>query len=117
MTQTHPPRLQAALDGLRTLHRTALTSITFAEPRDEAHERLLARFEQLLEALETGSTDYEFLGRDFLITIQSAFPELWPLVDRRLLWFFGGDCLHFLDDAEISAFQAQDEEAANGSVG
>lgn len=112
MTTPHPPRLQHALDSLRTLHRTALVSVTFAEPRDEAHERLLARFEQLLEALDNGSTDYEFLGRDFLITIQSHFPELWPLVDRHLLWFFGGDCLHFLDDAEIATFQAQDEAEA-----
>ncbi|HSG91160.1 MAG TPA: PA2817 family protein [Pseudomonadales bacterium] len=112
----HPPRLVAALDSLRTLHRTALSSITFAEPRDEAHERLLARFERLLEGMETRSTDYEFLGREFLVTVQSQFPDLWPLVDRQLLWFFGGDCLHFLDDAEIDAFQAADDALARAAA-
>jgi hypothetical protein len=28
-----------------------------------------------------------------------------------LLWFFGGDCLHYLDDEEIAAYQARDEGA------
>lgn len=111
----HPQRVETALDSLRALHRLALGSITFAEPRDEAHERLLARFERLLEGMETHSTDYEFLGREFLVTVQSQFPDLWPLVDRRLLWFFGGDCLHFLTDEEIAAFQAGDEAASAGN--
>jgi len=28
---------------------------------------------------------------------------------RDLLWFFGGDCLHFMPDEEIAFYQALDE--------
>jgi hypothetical protein len=111
MSEPHPPRLQTALADLRTLHRATLASPEFAEPRGEIQERLLARFEQLLEALEQHSTDYEYLGRELLSTLQAQFPDIWPLVDRHLLWFFGGDCLHFLTEEEIAEFQARDDAA------
>lgn len=28
---------------------------------------------------------------------------------RDLLWFFGGDCLHFMPDEELSLYQATEE--------
>jgi len=30
-------------------------------------------------------------------------------VPRDLLWFFGGDCLHYMPDEELQMFQALDE--------
>jgi len=30
-------------------------------------------------------------------------------VPRDLLWFFGGDCLHFMPDDEIAVFQQLEE--------
>jgi hypothetical protein len=31
------------------------------------------------------------------------------MVPRDLLWFFGGDCLHYMPDEEIGLFQELDE--------
>ena len=32
------------------------------------------------------------------------------ILPRDLLWFFGGDCLHYMPDEEISLFQQLDEQ-------
>jgi hypothetical protein len=43
-----------------------------------------------------------------------------PLLNRDLLWFFGGNCLHYMPDDEISFYQQLEElrfsaeEAGNG---
>ena len=105
-----PARVEHALSSLRALNGLALRHpMLLPEVRDETGERFLARFECLLEGLMRGSTDYEFDGREVITTVQLHYPELWAALDRRLLWFFGGDCLHFLDDEEIDAFQREDD--------
>src|SRR5690606_30433744 len=48
-------------------------------------------------------------GGDWLVHIFTHVPQLTPAIDRDLLWFFGGECLHFLTDEEISLFQQLDE--------
>lgn len=104
-----PRRVTWALETLRGLHAAALRSPRFRELRDERDERFLARFERLCEALADGSADYEFEGRELLGAMQAGYPELWAALDRRLLYFFGGECLHFLDDDELDLFQAENE--------
>jgi glutamate synthase domain-containing protein 3 len=39
----------------------------------------------------------------------SAYSQFMPLLPRDLLWFFGGDCLHYMPDDEIAFYQALDE--------
>jgi hypothetical protein len=39
-----------------------------------------------------------------------------PVIDRALLWFFGGECMHFLSDDEINRFQHLDEMAAEAEA-
>lgn len=50
----------------------------------------------------------------------TTYPEIAPLYPRQLLWFFGGDCLHFMPDEEITRFQAleeaRQEAASRGEV-
>jgi hypothetical protein len=36
-----------------------------------------------------------------------------PILPRDLLWFFGGDCLHYMPDEEIRIFQELDEQREN----
>jgi hypothetical protein len=59
-------------------------------------------------------------GNELTQTLFNNFPDMAPLLPRQLLWFFGGDCLHFMSDDEISQFQQLDEEreqaAALGNV-
>ena len=37
------------------------------------------------------------------------YPQIAHLVPRDLLWFFGGDCLHFMPDEELDLYQALEE--------
>ncbi len=75
---------------------------------------LQALFLSRLEKLENCDT-YENidqqreLGQWVTCSIISHYPHLTTSIARDLLWYFGGDCLHFLGDAEIAAFQTLDE--------
>jgi len=106
-----PPRLAHALESCRALHRLCVEASAGQDPPPEELERLIARLERLLELMNQASPDYEHQGRLVITTIQSQFPDLWPRVDRELLWFFGGDCLHYLGDEEIAAFQEREDLA------
>ena len=37
------------------------------------------------------------------------YPQIAHLVPRDLLWFFGGDCLHFMPDDELALYQQLEE--------
>ena len=39
----------------------------------------------------------------------STYPDFAPTFPRELLWFLGGECLHYMPDEEIEAFQELDE--------
>ncbi len=104
-----PPRVQRALTALRPLHHSCLQRVRAADT-DEHGQRLLASLERLIDQLQHLDPEYEQRGRDVLLRLQSQWPDLWGEVDRELLWFFGGDCLHFLSDEEIQGFQERDDE-------
>ena len=50
----------------------------------------------------------------------TTYPDFAPTFPRDLLWFFGGDCLHFMPDDEIAVYQQLDdlrsEAAARGET-
>ncbi len=48
-------------------------------------------------------------GQWFIERIVSAYNHLLPYLPRDLLWFFGGDCLHYMPDDEIRFYQQLDE--------
>ncbi len=58
-------------------------------------------------ATELGS-HYES-GPALIHRLFATYPELAPLLPRELLWFFGGECLHLMPDAEIEQFQQLEE--------
>jgi len=64
--------------------------------------------EQLMQRTDSAYMD----GQDWLMNILTHHPQLTPAVDRDLLWFFGGECLHFMSDDEIDLFQKLDEQEA-----
>jgi len=49
-------------------------------------------------------------GQVLMCRVVGAYSHLMPLLYRDLLWFFGGDCLHFMPDDEIAIFQRLDEQ-------
>lgn len=70
------------------------------------------RFLQRLESLAGGpDTDQDFYqnGQQLMCRIIASYPHITPRIHRDLLWFFSGDCLHYLSDDEITAYQNLDE--------
>ena len=49
------------------------------------------------------------MGQDLICQVFHRYPQIAHLVPRDLLWFFGGDCLHFMPDEEIAVFQQLEE--------
>jgi len=85
------------------------------------HLELLAAFSAQVQELppfnteppsEDESHEPGFLeqGQTLMCRVVGSYPHLMPLLYRDLLWFFGGDCLHFMPDEEIAVFQRLDEQ-------
>lgn len=75
---------------------------------DESHALFLERFDELLMVLRD-VPDERHMGQELICQIFHRYPQIAHLVPRDLLWFFGGDCLHFMPDEEIDLFQALEE--------
>jgi len=75
---------------------------------DESHALFLERFDELLMSLPNIPED-RHLGQDMICQVFHRYPQIAHLVPRDLLWFFGGDCLHFMPDEEIALFQELEE--------
>lgn len=78
---------------------------------------ILQQLQQIIDLLEQQSGAGYLEGQDWLIDIFNHKPQLAPVIDRELLWFFGGDCLHFLTDDEITHFQHADDQRAEELTG
>ena len=77
---------------------------------------ILQQFRDVIDQLtEHRDSAYE-AGQDLFSKIGTPQPQLMPAVDRALLWFFGGECMHFLSDEEITRFQHLDEMAAEAEA-
>jgi hypothetical protein len=76
---------------------------------DDSHALFLERYDELLAELPRDSVSSQYLGQDLISQVFHRYPQIAHLVPRDLLWFFGGDCLHFMPDEEITLYQALDE--------
>lgn len=76
----------------------------------DCSENDLEFLQNLKELTTIGGTDRLIQGQELLCKIVAGYPQLMHLLPRDLLWFFGGDCLHYMPDEEISLFQALDEQ-------
>ncbi|ARU88703.1 PA2817 family protein [Pseudomonas sp. M30-35] len=76
---------------------------------DDSHALFIERYDELTALLPVETESSLYLGQDLISQIFHRYPQIAHLVPRDLLWFFGGDCLHFMPDEEIEMFQALDE--------
>lgn len=60
------------------------------------------------DAASMQPTDYEVLSHQ-VVALFTHYAEITPLFPRDILYFLGGDCLHFMPDEEIAAYQDLDE--------
>lgn len=76
-------------------------------PQDGLRELALAFGE-----VSAGGADYYDRGRELVSRLFTSYPEFAPTFPRELLWFFGGECLHYMPDEEIAEFERRQEDSA-----
>ncbi len=69
----------------------------------------------LIKVLDEHAQQASFDGQDWLSRLFRNFPNLAPHLGREVLWFFGGDALHFMPDEEIEKFQKLEDALAEGA--
>jgi hypothetical protein len=74
----------------------------------EVDRKFMTVLDELCET-ETYSEQLIEKGQWLIERVVSSYNQLMPLLPRDLLWFFGGDCLHFMPDDEIRFYQQLDE--------
>jgi len=79
---------------------------------DLAEEEIdfLEKWDQLIARIESNAPDYTFDAQEVLSRFIRCYPNLVPLIKRELLWFMGGECLHFLGDEEINFYQQLEDQ-------
>lgn len=103
------PHLEYHIQLLHHL-RTILVALGEAEQvPEESHHLFLERFDELLTLLPSEPLTSQYLGQDLLCQVIQRYPQIAHLVPRDLLWFFGGDCLHFMPDEELDLYQQLEE--------
>lgn len=96
--------------ALLTHLRSILVALGEAEQVEEAnHALFMERFDELIEQLPQDPLQSQYLGQDLMCQVIQRYPQIAHLVPRDLLWFFAGDCLHFMPDDEIDLYQALEE--------
>ena len=56
-----------------------------------------------------GESDLYGVAPALVDRLFSTYPDFAPTFPRDLLWFLGGQCLHYMPDEEIAVFQQLDE--------
>lgn len=83
---------------------------------NDAFRRIAAAFQNLVN----GEGDLYVDGPALVSRLFTTYPDFAPTFPRELLWFFGGECLHYMPDEEIQIFQQLDAErhraAARGEI-
>ncbi|MEM1113597.1 MAG: PA2817 family protein [Pseudomonadota bacterium] len=55
-------------------------------------------------------------GPALVMRLFTHYPDFVPDFPRELLWFMGGECLHFMPDEEIAVYQSLDEMRAEAAI-
>ena len=104
------PHLEYHLQLLNHL-RTILVALGEADQvPEESHALFLERFDELPALLSQDPLQSQYLGQDLICQVIQRYPQIAHLVPRDLLWFFAGDCLHFMPDEELALYQQLEEQ-------
>ena len=87
----------------------------------EEEQDFINKWEELITSGDQAKPELLFDAQELLSRFIRCYPNLVPLMHRELLYFVGGECLHFLGDEELGFYQQIDEqlydaEQAGGSV-
>ena len=97
MSQSLTPRVEYHLQLLnKVLQRLQQAK---AQDADAVSDNSLTQLTTVIEQFNQPSQAAYDSGQDWLVQVFTFQPQLGPAIERDLLWFFGGECLHFLTDA------------------
>lgn len=74
----------------------------------EEHSEFLERYADMIAEF-SHSQEALYLGQEVISQVFQRYPQIAHQVPRDLLWFFGGECLHYMPDEEIAMFQQLEE--------
>lgn len=92
---------QLLADFARTLNQR-----TDAMAETDSLRQLAGAFQRLAD---DDQSDLYRVGPSLVDRLFTTYPDFAPTLPRELLWFFGGDCLHYMPDDEIALYQQLDE--------
>ncbi len=99
---------QQYLEHCRTLlaeFSRTLATRTAELPKDHPLSELAAAY----RALDENGADLYTRAPALVSRLFDTYPEFAPTFPRQLLWFLGGDCLHYMADEEIEQHQQLEE--------
>lgn len=88
--------------------RQLLQAVAEAELIPEEHQGFIERYDEMAARLQQGDDD-RYDGQELISQVFQRYPQIAHQVPRDLLWFFGGECLHFMPDEEIAGYQLLEE--------
>lgn len=97
--------LQLISDLYRNCQNLLVQSNDNTDRDQTTNSKSLLESLRILSESQHFDDDFQRRGQQTVNQVVASFPTLMPYVSRDLLWFFGGDCLHFLSDEEIQAYQ------------
>lgn len=103
--------LQRCRELWQTFARTLAQRTAALEPEDPLRA-LALEFAQL----PADDTDWYVQAPQLIARLFTTFPEFAPTLPRELLWFLGGDCLHYMPDEEIALYQELDEQRSQAAA-
>lgn len=106
----HLALLNSLFDTLRA------QSVLMTQVPEESNILFLERFQELTAQLEAGDQDALYSGQEIICQVISRYPQVAHMIPRDLLWYFGGDCLHYMPDEEIAQYQLLDEHQAEATA-
>jgi hypothetical protein len=100
---------QHHLSLLEALYKHCQQQTPFAtDQASETDQEFLTLLQASSEA-ERLDDQLQAQGQTIVSRIISNYPHITPQLNRDLLWFFGGECLHFMADEELDRYQQLDE--------
>jgi len=91
------------------LYKYCLGQLPFSSEHASDVDREFIEDLHLLTEAKQADEDYQHRGQAIISRIIGHYPHLTPNINRDLLWFFGGDCLHYMGDDEVERYQQLDE--------
>lgn len=86
-----------------------------ADPIGEDESSFMDHLKRIIAGLESSDENVIYEGQSWLTRLFRNYPVFAPHLGREVLWFFGGEALHFMPDEEIEKFQRLDDLVAEGA--